>query len=59
MVQADLNLEHDMYEAQFKDFLLAVRTGDNSKIRSQYHDAVKTYETSRWITDASSKVFQA
>ena len=59
MLQADLNLEYDMYEAQFKDFLHAVRTGDNSQIRSQYHEAIKTYETSRWITDASSKVFKA
>ena len=52
-MQAELNLEHDMYEAQFKDFLHAVRTGDSSQIRSLYHDAVRTYETSRWITDAS------
>ena len=53
LVQADLNLEYDMYEAQFQDFLHAVRTGDRSGIRSLFHDAVKTYETSRWITDAS------
>lgn len=58
-LQAELNLDHDMYEAQFKDFLHAVRTGDSSSIRSLYHDAVRTYETSRWITDASSKHFQA
>lgn len=58
-MQAELNLDHDMYEAQFKDFLHAVRTGDNSQIRSLYHDAVRTYETSRWITDASNKHFQA
>lgn len=58
-LQAELNLDHDMYEAQFKDFLHAVRTGDNSNIRSLYHDAVRTYETSRWITDASNKHFKA
>lgn len=58
-VQAELNLDYDMYEAQFADFLHAVRTGDRSGIRSLYHDAVRTYETSRWITDASIKTFKA
>ena len=58
-LQAELNLEYDMYEAQFADFLHAVRTGDRSGIRSLYHDAVRTYETSRWITDASIATFRA
>lgn len=58
-IQAELNLEYDMYEAQFSDFLHAVRTGDRSGIRSLYQDAVRTYEASRWITDASIKDFKA
>lgn len=42
-----------MYDRQFEDWLKAIRTGDESLIRSHFSDAAKTYAASWLITQAS------
>ncbi len=42
-----------MYEKQFDAFIHAVRTGDQSRVRSLFEDAAHTYETTWWISEAA------
>eukprot|EP00891_Asterochloris_glomerata_P005142 jgi/Astpho2/5142/Aster-06353 len=51
--QFELDLSKDMYDRQFEDWLKAIRTGDESLIRSHFSDAAKTYAASWLITQAS------
>ena len=52
-LQFKLDLSKDMYDRQFEDWLKAIRTGDESLIRSHFSDAAKTYAASWLITQAS------
>lgn len=52
--QVPLDLQgRDMYEKQFDAFIHAVRTGDQSGVRSTFKDAARTYETTWWISEAA------
>jgi len=48
-----LNLDQDMYENQFDDWLEAIRTGNKDAVKCHYHDAAQTYKASWDITEAS------
>lgn len=48
-----------MYDAAFGTFLQAVREKNPKILRSSFSDALKTYEATRWITDASQPTPQS
>lgn len=50
-----MDTEKDMYVHQFEGFLKAVRTGDDSELRSPYQTAALTYQASQWITMAANE----
>ncbi|KAK9832928.1 hypothetical protein WJX74_001899 [Apatococcus lobatus] len=48
-----------MYDAAFGTFLQAIREKDPKILRSSFADALKTYEATRWIADASQPTPQS
>lgn len=48
-----------MYDAAFGTFLQAVREKNANLLRSSFSDALKTYEATRWIADASQPTPQS
>ena len=59
-VQVDINRQGEaMYDATFGAFLQAIRTKNPSLLRSSFADALKTYQTTRWIADASRQTSQS
>ncbi|KAK9820801.1 hypothetical protein WJX74_005451 [Apatococcus lobatus] len=49
----------DMYAKEFEAFIDAIRTGDRSKLKSTYPDAARSYQCTKWITDASVQTAQS
>ena len=48
-----------MYAKEFEAFIEAIRTGDRSKLKSTYPDAARSYQCTKWITDASVQTAQS
>ncbi len=59
-VQVEINRQGEaMYDATFGAFLQAIRTKTPTLLRSSFADALKTYQTTRWIADASRQTTQS
>ena len=53
-LQVEINRQGEaMYDATFGAFLEAIRSKNPALLRSSFPDALKTYQTTRWIADAS------
>ena len=58
--QVEINKQGEaMYDAAFGTFLQAIRQKDPKILRSSFADALKTYEATRWIADASQPTPQS
>ncbi|KAK9839342.1 hypothetical protein WJX84_000989 [Apatococcus fuscideae] len=49
----------DMYAKEFETFIEAIRSGDRSKLKSTYPDAARSYQCTKWITEASVQTAQS
>ena len=59
-VQVEITHECEaMYDSAFAAFLQAVRTKDPTMMKSSFGDALKTYQTTKWIADASMQTPQS